>query len=183
MTKLLSRSAFFAALSVAGLAAFELQAPTLARESDALKYVGVLHASNGEAVSGQHAIGIEVWDDASAGRRLCVIAPQAIEVSDGHFSLELSSACLGAVQHGTGLWTEVRIDGEHLLPRAALGSSHVPPARDKQPTPAQQPAAPREMNAPAKAAPDAPKTPTPNPPAVSRPAEPADTAPTSVLLI
>ena len=121
------RPGVIAMLSIGALIAWDLHATGgEERAQDALKYRGVLRAADGQPIMGAHVIGLELWDAAQAGARLCAVSPQAIEVERGQFSLELSGDCAHAFGRGRGAWADLVVDGERLLPRAQLVSPRPP---------------------------------------------------------
>ena len=115
--------------------------------SAALHYLGELRAGDGLPVMGAHVIGVELWDAARDGARLCAVGAQAIEVDHGQFSLALSEDCAAAFGHGRAAWADLQVDGERLSPRAPLVTPHVQPTKPRQdepwaaPSDALQPAA------------------------------------------
>ena len=106
-------------LGIGALVAWDVQSAS-ERKVEPLHYRGALRAADGQPIMGAHSIGIELWDSAEHGERLCAVQPQSIAVERGAFSLQLSEACAGALQHGRGAWADLEVDGERLLPRAQL---------------------------------------------------------------
>jgi hypothetical protein len=94
------------------------------RKIDPLHYRGELRAADGQPIMGAHVIGVELWDAAEHGERLCVVQAQSIAVERGQFSLLLSDACPAALQRGRSVWADLEVDGERLSPRAQLGTPH-----------------------------------------------------------
>lgn len=120
--------AVIAALSLSALVMFELRAPE-APVPEALRYRGELRASDGLPIMGAHVIGVELWDAAQEGERLCTVSPQAIEVDHGQFSLALTQDCADAFRRGRDAWADLQVDGEHLSPRAQLVSPRARPSK------------------------------------------------------
>jgi len=109
-----------AALSLAALFALDLDGGDAERAQEALQYRGVLRAADGQPIMGAHVIGVELWDAAHAGERLCSVSPQSIAVEHGQFSLALSGDCAYAFGRGRSAWADLVVDGERLSPRAQL---------------------------------------------------------------
>lgn len=111
-------------LGISVLVALELQS-TSERKAEPLHYRGELRASDGRPIMGAHVIGVELWNAAEDGERLCAVQPQSISVDHGQFSLQLTDACAGALQRGRGAWADLQVDGERLLPRAQLMAAQI----------------------------------------------------------
>ena len=106
-------------LGIGALLALDLQSAS-ERTVEPLHYRGELRAADGQPIMGAHVIGVELWDAAERGKRLCSVQAQSIAVERGQFSLLLSDACTGALARGRGAWADLEVDGERLSPRAQL---------------------------------------------------------------
>jgi hypothetical protein len=125
MTRMIDKvhPAVIVVLGIGALVALDLQSGS-ERKVEPLHYRGELRAADGQPIMGSHVIGVELWDSAERGERLCAVQAQPIAVERGAFNLLLSDACTGALQHGRGAWADLEVDGERLLPRAQLVKPH-----------------------------------------------------------
>jgi hypothetical protein len=119
-----SPPAVIVVLGIATLVALDWQsAPE--RVVEPLHYRGELRAADGQPIMGAHVIGVELWDAAERGKRLCSVQAQSIAVDRGQFKVLLSDACTGELARGRAAWADLEVDGERLSPRAQLMSRQV----------------------------------------------------------
>jgi hypothetical protein len=81
----------------------------------ALSYSGLLQDADGQPLSGEHVIELELWNVANgAGEALCSTAGVSTALSNGRFSVPLPEECAATVQTHADLWFEVIVDGTAL---------------------------------------------------------------------
>jgi len=87
----------------------------------ALTYSGYLESPDGTPLSNKVGVSIDVWNAASAGKKVCSVATTSITPVSGRFQVTLPDACTTAVGDNADLWLEVTVDGTSLG-RTKLGA-------------------------------------------------------------
>lgn len=87
----------------------------------ALTYSGYLESPDGTPISSKVSVGIDVWNAATAGKKVCSVATTSITPVSGRFQVTLPDACTTAVGDNADLWLEATIDGTSLG-RTKLGA-------------------------------------------------------------
>jgi hypothetical protein len=112
-----------AAIGLAGLAGFGLRTVLASGIPDMspLYYAGTL-TENGQVVSGQRAITINLWADGTTGTTpLCQTVASAAQVTNGRFRIALATPCKAALNQNNNAWVEV-IEGATTLGRSKIGA-------------------------------------------------------------
>jgi hypothetical protein len=91
-------------------------------DADVLTYTGYLEGADGQPLTSElSSIGLEVWDAAEAGERVCDTSVEGVAPQAGRFQLVLPAECVDAVKATPNLWVDVKVDGASLG-RTKLGA-------------------------------------------------------------
>jgi hypothetical protein len=86
-----------------------------------MTYSGTLTDASGTPLTGKQTIGLQLWDDMSAGTSQCSVGPADVSLVAGTFSLALPDACAGAIHAHSDLWAQLTV-GDVSLGRTKLGA-------------------------------------------------------------
>lgn len=87
----------------------------------ALAYSGVFESRDGEPLTGEHDIEVQLWTAAGQGEMLCTSDERAVELANGRFSVVLPEECEAAVRENPEVFVEVILD-RTLLGRTKIGA-------------------------------------------------------------
>jgi hypothetical protein len=91
-------------------------------DADVLTYTGYLEGADGQPLTSElSSIGLEVWDAAEAGERVCDTSVEGVTPQAGRFQLVLPAECVDAVKATPNLWVDVKVEGASLG-RTKLGA-------------------------------------------------------------
>jgi hypothetical protein len=91
-------------------------------DADVLTYTGYLEGADGQPLTSElSSIGVEVWDAADAGKRVCDTSVENVTPKAGRFQLVLPAECVDAVKATPNLWIDVKVEGASLG-RTKLGA-------------------------------------------------------------
>jgi hypothetical protein len=91
-------------------------------DADVLTYTGYLEGADGQPLTSElSSIGLEVWDAAQAGARVCDTSVEGVTPQAGRFQLVLPAECVDAVKATPDLWVDVKVEGASLG-RTKLGA-------------------------------------------------------------
>lgn len=84
-------------------------------EADVLTYTGYLENGDGQPLTKKLAgIGVEVWDAAEDGKRVCDTSVENVTPQAGRFQIVLPAECTDAVKTTPNLWIDVKVEGASL---------------------------------------------------------------------
>jgi hypothetical protein len=90
-----------------------------------LFYAGTLSVE-GRLVTGPHAVELALYDALAGGSALCLSQTPVAEVTNGHFRVELSDACVTTLRAKPDTFMQVTFTGEddvvHTMTRVKVGS-------------------------------------------------------------
>jgi hypothetical protein len=125
MRVIIKRSAVYAGVAAVtmGLTLLAVRARAAGvPDADVLTYTGYLEDPEGKPITTElSSVGIEVFDAAEAGKRVCDTSVESVTPVHGRFQLPLPEECLTAVKATANLWVDVKVEGASLG-RTKLGA-------------------------------------------------------------
>lgn len=118
--RLLTAGGVLLAAAVASVVAVKARAAGIP-SPNAMIYTGYLETPEGEPMTEEVNVALNLWDDMDEGEAACEVAAVTVTPQGGRFQIQLSEACTEAVSANPNLWLEPIVNGKSLG-RSKLGA-------------------------------------------------------------